>query len=92
MMVSPRTDTGCPCDAALVRHSEFWRLMDEEFGAGYARTVARDQVVAALGGRTAEQALSAHVPPRDVWVALCDAMDVPESRRWGRQPNLRAPR
>jgi Protein of unknown function (DUF3046) len=69
---------------ALVQHSEFWQLMDEEFGVGYARSVARDQVVAALGGRTAAEALAAHVPPRQVWLALCDAMDVPPAYRWGR--------
>ena len=64
--------------------------MDEEFGAGYARTVARDQVVAGLGGRTAEEALAAHVPPREVWFALCDVMDVPAERRWGHQTRRRA--
>jgi hypothetical protein len=67
-----------------VRHSEFWQLMDDEFGAGYARTVARDQVMAALGGRTAQEALRARVPPRQVWSALCDLMEVPSARRWGR--------
>lgn len=69
---------------ADVRHSEFWQLMEDEFGVGYARSVARDQVVAALGGRTADEALAAHVPPRQVWFALCDVMDVPTERRWGR--------
>jgi hypothetical protein len=69
---------------ADVRQSEFWQLMDDEFGAGYARTVARDQVMAALGGRTAEEALVARVPPRQVWFALCDLMEVPSARRWGR--------
>jgi hypothetical protein len=68
---------------ADVRHSEFWQLMEDEFGVGYARSVARDQVVAALGGRTADEALAAHVPPRQVWFALCDVMDVPAERRWG---------
>ena len=66
--------------------------MDEEFGAGYARTVARDQVVAALGGRTAEQALAAHVPPRDVWLALCEAMDVPREPAVGTADEPCAPR
>jgi hypothetical protein len=42
-----------------VRHSEFWQLLDDEFGPAYARTVARDVVVDVLGGRTAEQALAA---------------------------------
>ena len=52
----------------------------------------KSTVVAALGGRTAQEALADHVQPRDVWLALCDAMDVPQERRWGRHPNQRAPR
>ena len=70
---------------ADVRISEFWQLMEDEFGAGYARTVARDQVVAGLGGRTGDAARAAHVPPRQVGFALCDVMDVPAERRWGRR-------
>jgi len=72
-----------------VRHSEFWQLLEDEFGAAYARTVARDVVVDVLGGRTAEQALAAGARPREVWVALCDAMEVPAERRWGRDPKDR---
>jgi len=30
------------------------------------------------------------VPPREVWLALCDDMDVPPQRRFGKV--LRAPR
>ncbi len=59
--------------------------MEEEFGVGYARTVARDQVLTELAGRTADQALAERVAPRTVWFALCAAMDVPAARRWGRQ-------
>jgi hypothetical protein len=58
--------------------------MDDEFGASYARTLAGDQVIAALGGRTAAQALDAGVRPREVWHAVCDAMQVPAERRLGR--------
>ena len=68
-----------------MRLSEFWVLADEVFGAVYARTLTADLVLGALGDRTADQALADGVPPRDVWVALCDVMDVPESRRWGQQ-------
>jgi hypothetical protein len=46
-------------------------------------------VLGALDGRTARQALAAGVPPRTVWLALCEATDVPESRRHG--AGLRAP-
>jgi Protein of unknown function (DUF3046) len=63
--------------------SEFWDLVDAEFGRSSSRTLARDHVLAVLGNRTAEQALAAGVPPRDVWLALCDDLDVPPERRFG---------
>lgn len=65
-----------------MRHSEFWQLADAVFGAEYARSLASDIVLSDLGGRSPVQALDDGVPPRDVWVALCDAQDVPEDRRW----------
>jgi len=58
--------------------------MAEEFGAAYADSLARSHVMAALGGRTAQEALDAGVAPREVWLALCADMDVPEERRHGR--------
>lgn len=58
--------------------------MDDEFGAGYSRVLSSSLVLAGVGGRTAEQALSAGVPPRQVWLALCDVQDVPPERRLGR--------
>jgi hypothetical protein len=67
-----------------VRHSDFWRLVDEEFGPGYGRTLVRDQVLGDLNHRTAEQALADGEAPRTVWFALCVEMAVPEERRWGR--------
>ncbi len=41
-------------------------------------------VLAGVGGRTADQALNAGIPPRQVWLALCDVQDVPPERRLGR--------
>lgn len=58
--------------------------MDDEFGAGYSRVLARSLVLAGVGGRTAEQALNAGIPPRQVWLAVCDVQDVPPERRLGR--------
>ncbi|KQO84410.1 hypothetical protein ASF17_02575 [Frigoribacterium sp. Leaf263] len=66
-----------------MRKSEFARAVDDQFGEAYGRVLLRDLVMSAVGERTAEQALSAGVPPRDVWLALCDAEGVPESRRHG---------
>jgi hypothetical protein len=68
-----------------VRLSEFWESMDHVFGRAYARSLAADLVIGPLGSRTADEALAAGVPPRAVWDALCDAMDVAEDARWRRR-------
>ena len=57
--------------------------MREEFGDGPAQALARGHVVGALDNRTAEEALEAGIPPRQVWVALVKDLDVPEERWWG---------
>ena len=67
-----------------MRISEYWRLMDDEFGAGYSRVLSSTLVLAGVGGRTADQALAAGVEPRRVWLAVCDVQDVPADRRLGR--------
>lgn len=67
-----------------MRLSEFWTLMEGEFGAGYAGLLARTHVIGSLGGRTAAEALEAGERPRSVWLALCEDMDVPEDRRLGK--------
>ena len=56
-----------------MRLSEFWIAVDEEFGAAFGRVLAHDLVLGELGDRTAEQALAAGVPAREVWLALCRA-------------------
>lgn len=66
-----------------MRLSKFWELMNDEFGEGYAGSLARHHVLAALGDRTPLDALEAGESPRHVWLALCEDMDVPESRRLG---------
>lgn len=68
-----------------MRLSHFWMLMDDEFGPAYAASLAHDQALDALGGRTATEALAAGTPPREVWTALCDALDVPPERRHGKE-------
>lgn len=66
-----------------MRESDFWVLVESVFGSGYARTLAGDHVLTGLDDRTAVEALEAGVPARDVWHALCDAMQVPEAVRDG---------
>ena len=41
-----------------MRLTVFWERMNEQFGEGYAESVAKDYVMAELGGRTIEQALA----------------------------------
>ena len=67
-----------------MRVSRFWTLVEDEFGAAYAHSLARSHVMSSLGGRTAVEALEAGIPPREVWLALCADMDVPADRRLGR--------
>lgn len=63
--------------------SEFSRAVADEFGEAYGRTLVRDLVLDPLGQRTADQALASGAAPRDVWFALCAAMDVPRERWHG---------
>jgi hypothetical protein len=66
-----------------VTHSEFLIAVDDEFGSLQGRTILRDLVLDELSDETALQALSRGVAPRDVWFALCRAMNVPPERRYG---------
>jgi len=64
-----------------VRLTEFWQRMDEQFGAAYAQSVAKDHVIAGLGGRTVAQALADGDDAKTVWRAVCAAFEVPERLR-----------
>ena len=55
--------------------------MRAQFGDRYAASVAKDYVLADLGGRTVDQALAAGVQPKTVWHAVCEAFEIPERSR-----------
>jgi hypothetical protein len=55
--------------------------MADEFGSVRASTLASDHVIAALGGRTVNEALEAGLDPKEVWRAVCATFDVPAERR-----------
>jgi len=65
-----------------MRRSEFQRAVDDEFGAR-ANAVVNDLVLSRAGGCTAAEAIAAGVDPREVWLALCEELDVPAERRYG---------
>lgn len=77
----PRSNPSGRC-ADRMRRSEFLRAVEAEF-PGRGEALLADLVLTAVGGRTAAQALDAGVPPREIWLALCTEMDVPEVRRHG---------
>lgn len=72
-----------------MRISDFWRLMEEEFGSARARLIGEQQSLTGLGSVTARSALAAGTDPRRVWLAVCEEMAVPPERRWGRDRPLR---
>jgi hypothetical protein len=47
--------------------------MEQTFGTGYAYSVAADQVIPQLGGRTVNQALADGEDISVVWRAVCQA-------------------
>ena len=61
--------------------TEFWDRMREQFGEVYAESVAKDQVLGALGGRTVNQALADGEDAKKVWRAVVETFDVPERLR-----------
>jgi hypothetical protein len=75
--VPGRRDT----DNGVVRITEFWRRMETHFGASYADSYARDQVLRELGGRTVHEAVSAGDDLKSVWRAVCVAANVPDRER-----------
>ncbi len=64
-----------------MRHTEFWERLETALGVGYARSWATLYVMADLGGRTAQEALDAGVPPKEVWRAVWAALELPPKDR-----------
>lgn len=64
-----------------MRRTDFWKRMNRRFGPAYADSVARDQSLAELDGRTVHQALAAGVEAKQVWLAVCEHFQVPSSER-----------
>jgi hypothetical protein len=56
-----------------VKLTDLWSRLEQTFGADYAASVARDQVLSQLNGRTIDQALAEHVEAQVVWRAVVAA-------------------
>jgi Protein of unknown function (DUF3046) len=64
-----------------MRLTEFWARMREQFGEGYAESVAKDYVLSGLGGRTVHKALADGEDAKVVWRAVSDQFNVPDRLR-----------
>ncbi|MGY2873760.1 hypothetical protein ACVW00_000950 [Marmoricola sp. URHA0025 HA25] len=64
-----------------MKHTEFWERLDHALGPAYARTWASMFVLTDLDGRTVDEALTAGVPPKQVWRAVWAALDLPARER-----------
>ena len=56
-----------------MRLTDFWDRLEQTFGSAYAASVAHDQVLTQLGGRTINQALAAGEEADIVWRAVVAA-------------------
>ena len=63
-----------------MRLTEFHELVTGQFGPVRGSSLLVDHVLTRLGGRTAAQAISDGVEPREVWRALCADFDVPRDQ------------
>ena len=56
--------------------------MEQALGSGaYARHWSEQQVIAALDGRTVDEALASGESPKDVWRAVREKLELPASER-----------
>ena len=66
--------------AGPVRMTDFWDRMEQQFGAAYARSLADDYRLPSIG-MTANAALAAAVPTKEIWRAVCAEFDVAAALR-----------
>ena len=56
-----------------MRLTDFWARLEESFGGSYARSLAADQNIAGLGGRTINEAIAQGEETVTVWRAVVAA-------------------
>ena len=70
-----------------MQEREFWQLLEEVFGRSYGRALAQDQQLTRLDDMTVVEALHAGLEALGDGHGMCDQMDIPDSKRWGRDHN-----
>jgi hypothetical protein len=54
--------------------------MADEFGKAHSEVIIRDFALLELGDKTAASLLSAGEDPKQIWLAICRAQQVPKER------------
>ena len=62
-----------------MRESEFWNALDWVFPHGRGKSLTSDLILGTLDNRSPARALEEEADPQEVWIALCEAMELPES-------------
>lgn len=65
-----------------MRRSEFTRAVLNEFGE-YGAVVCQELSLTAFHGLSANEAVDAGFPLREIWLEICRLQDVPPSRQYG---------
>lgn len=63
-----------------MRLSQFHELMADEFGKPHSEVLIRDLALFELGDKTASILLAQGEDPRQIWLAICRAQQVPQER------------
>ena len=63
-----------------MRLSQFHELMADEFGKPQSEVLIRDLALFELGDKTASVLLAQGEDPRQIWLAICKAQQVPKER------------
>lgn len=66
-----------------MRLTKFNELMSDEFGVPYAAVLLNDLALIEFGDKTGAQALAQGEDPREIWLAICRAQQVPKDRWQG---------
>lgn len=74
-----------------MRNRELADLVADVLGPVEGRLLLEELVIGDLGDRTGAAALADGVEPRVVWHALCDALGIPDTARWGTDRHRQAP-
>lgn len=65
-----------------MKHSDFRRMMEDEFGSANAAVIASTLVLPTLD-QTADASLASGRRPREVWLDVCRLQGVPPERQLG---------